>query len=243
MCGRFVQALSPEKIVQFFGAEPDSVARAVAAGPNYNVAPSQEVIDVVLTAAPGEVVPGSAPETPPRGRIARRIRWGMIMPWASSPDEGPRPINARAESVAYKQAFKAAFAARRSLVPADGFYEWAKREDGPKTPFYIRDATGDPLAIAAIWNEWRVPEGGHSIATCALVTVPAAAGLAEIHDRMPALLRPENFDTWLDPSNRNQSDLLELLMSTTDEGLEWYPVSRRVNSPSENDAALIEPGG
>ncbi len=243
MCGRFVQALSPEKIVQFFGAEPESVARAVAAGPNYNVAPSQEVIDVVPAEAEGNGGAGPVPGSHADGRLARRVRWGMIMPWASSPDEGPRPINARAESVASKPAFKAAFAARRSVVPADGFYEWARREGGRKVPYFIRDASGDPLAIAAIWSEWHGPGGESSITTCALITVPAAPGLAEIHDRMPALLRPEDFDTWLDPSNRDREGLVEMLMSTSGDGLEWYPVSRRVNSPSENDAALIEPVG
>ncbi len=239
MCGRFVQAMPPEKIVDFFGVDPSSVAEAVAGlRPNYNVAPSQQIINVLAAVDEGSK---SAAEYSTI-RIAQRIRWGMIFPWAKSLDEGPTPINARVESVASKPAFRAAFAEHRSLVPADGFYEWKKEPGGGKTPYYIKDASGDPLAIAAIWSDWRNPADDSTIRSCTLITVPASPGLNEIHDRMPALLREEDFSVWLDPNISDKDALLGMLVrSSGAKKLEWYPVDKRVNSPRVNDPELIRP--
>ncbi|MER3453794.1 MAG: hypothetical protein C4318_01370 [Acidimicrobiia bacterium] len=254
MCGRFVQALQPQKIVDYFGVDPSSIAKAVLE-PNFNVSPSQKILHVLANIERAHVEEGYSREQEwverERGsrstegdyevRIAERIRWGLVFPWAKSERSGPNPINARVESLTTKQTFRKIFLGQRSLVPADGFYEWRKVGSGRKIPYFIKSAADEPLAIGAIWSIWCPPDGGIPLRSCALITVPAPSELRDIHDRMPALVDPSNFDRWLDPEYSQAEVLLEMLRPTEAWMLEWYPVSPRVNNPSVNDPSLIVP--
>lgn len=196
--------------------------------PRYNVAPGQPVATV--RAQDGE-------------RRLSILRWGLIPSWSQLP-AARRPINARAETAAEKPMFRSAFRARRCLIPADGFYEWAQR-DGVKQPYFIARDDGGPMAFAGIWERWRVPEGeplprflagaapGEAVETFAILTTEASAAMARIHHRMPAILSPESFDPWLD------GQLVPLGPATTVE-LSLRPVSTWVNNPAHDDPRCVE---
>ncbi len=222
-------------MARLFGvAMPEGVA------PRYNIAPSQGVL--VARAAPDGA------------REAAVLRWGLIPSWAKDADIGNRMINARAESVAEKPAFRAAFRARRCLILADGFYEW-KSEAGGKQPYRITLADGGPFALAGLWERWAGPPGGgaqggeahggeaprgETIESCTIVTTEANARLEEIHHRMPVILAPGAFDAWLDPDTPG-AQAQALLKPYPSEALAYYRVSPRLNSPANDDPALIEP--
>ena len=163
------------------------------------------------------------------------VRWGLVPFWAKDLSIGSKMINARAEGIAEKPAFRAAFKARRCLVPADGFYEWQK-VDGGKQPMLIRLRSKSTFAFAGLWEVWRSPEG--PVETCTIVTTEPNAVTAPIHNRMPVILEPADYDRWLDPS---QPDAQALLRPCPDDWLEAYPVSTRVNTPRNDTADLIEP--
>jgi putative SOS response-associated peptidase YedK len=141
-------------------------------------------------------------------------------------------INARAETVAEKPAFRAGFAEHRCLVIADGFFEW-RHEGAKKTPFYVHQRSGEPFAFAGLYSDWTAPEGG-TVRTSAIVTTCAYALLAPIHDRMPVILRPEDYDLWLDPAVRDRDRIQRLLAPSDRDDLELYEVTTKVNSP-KND--------
>ena len=144
-------------------------------------------------------------ETPDGEREAAMLRWGLVPAWAKDPAIGSRMFNARAEGVADKPAFRAAFRRRRCLVPADGFYEWQPVAGGRKQPYFIRLASGAPLALAGLWEHWRGPDG-NAIATFTIVTTAANEAMRALHDRMPVLVAPADYDEWL--SSPNPSALL-----------------------------------
>lgn len=219
MCGRFTLTSSGRRLQERFGlaAAPPDVA------PRYNIAPSQPVL----------VIPNRT------ARLLRPARWGLIPHFAADPRVGHRQINARAESLAARPAFRAAFARQRCLIPADGFYEW-QRGGRARTPFYVRAGDGEPLALAGLWDVWRPPVG-EPIASCTIVTTRANARLAPIHDRMPVILPAAAWDAWLDPRERAPADLKPLLVPCPHEGLDVYEVSSLVNSPANEDPACIEP--
>ena len=181
MCGRFLLHAPVEVLQRAFGfAERPNLQ------PRYNIAPTQTVAIVRRKDDGG-------------GRELALVRWGLIPSWAKDASIGGRLINARAETVAEKPAFRGAFRRRRALVPADGFYEWRKREgDRPKQPLLIRRRDGQPFALAGLWEHWRGPEG--EVQTCTIVTTAANVVLAPIHDRMPVILDPASYDRWLDPA-------------------------------------------
>ena len=162
------------------------------------------------------------------------MRWGLVPSWAKDVGIGSRMINARAEGIAAKPAFRAAFRQRRCLVPADGFYEWQKVAGG-KQPMLIRLRSGDPFAFAGLWERWRGPDG--EVETGTIITTAPNAVTAPIHDRMPVILDPADYDRWLDPS---QPDAAALLRPCPDDWLTAIPVSTRVNSPKNDAADLIE---
>ena len=218
MCGRYTLATPLGELAEQFGFDgplPDL-------RPSYNVAPTQEVATVVEG---GE------------GRRLEMSRWGLIPAWADDPGIGARMINARSETVAEKPSFKKAFKQRRCLIPADGFYEWRK-ENGGKQPYYIRTQSGRPFAFAGLWESWS--RNGEGIQSCTILTTGANDFLQEIHHRMPVILPPEVYDLWLDPGIREPDQLLPLLAQYPGEAMEAYPVSRRVNSPSNNEPGCIE---
>jgi putative SOS response-associated peptidase YedK len=149
-------------------------------------------------------------------------------------------INARAETVAERPAFRAAFRSRRCAVPASGFHEWRRRANRPKRPFLIQRRDGRPMGLAGLWEAWTDPATGEAVTTCAIVTCPANELMAELHDRMPVILAPKDHDVWLDPADPRGA---ELLRSCPAEWLEAVPVSTRVNNPRNDDESAIQPKG
>lgn len=166
-------------------------------------------------------------------------KWGLIPFWAKDPKIGNNLINAKAETIAEKPSFKRAFAKRRCLIPADGFYEWQKRGKAPSQPMYIRRRDGGLFAFAGLWEEWKSPEG-EPIETCTIITVEPNELLSKIHNRMAAILRPGDEAAWIDPKS-GVDDLLQMLRPYDSDELEAIPVSRAVNSPAHDSAALIAP--
>jgi putative SOS response-associated peptidase YedK len=207
--------------------ERETLARAFGVSgvpelpPRYNIAPTQSVPAVRL--AGGE-------------RRMELLRWGLIPFWAKDPEIGYRMINARAETVAEKPAYREAFRRRRCLMVADGFYEW-KKLNGGKQPYYFRLRSGEPFAFAGLWERWEGPDG--PVESCALITTGPNAVVGEVHDRMPVILEPEDYGVWLEAED---PDLLRsLLRPYSGDGLVAYPVGRRVNNPRNDEPSVIEP--
>ena len=221
MCGRFTLATAPEIVAEFFDltAVPDL-------SPRYNIAPTQPAPAILVT-----------PEQ--ATRIFRPLRWGLIPGWAKDPAIGNRLINARAETVAEKPAFRSAFRRRRCLVVSDGFYEW-KKGPGRKRPFYIRMRDDKPFAFAGLWEHWE-SEDGTSIESCTLLTTRPNDLLRPVHDRMPVILDRADHDLWLDPAMDKVDRLAALLSPYPAEEMKAYPVGTRVNSPAQDDPSCIEP--
>jgi putative SOS response-associated peptidase YedK len=167
------------------------------------------------------------------------MRWGLIPRWAKDPSIGNRMINARAETVASKPAFREAFQGRRCLLPADGFYEW-KRCGARKQPMYLRMLDGRPFAFAGLWARWR-PEGGEPVESCTILTTEPNELVADIHKRMPVILPPQDYGPWLDPETRDPARLSGMLQPYSAEEMIAYPVSTRVNRPEHDDPDCVEP--
>lgn len=223
MCGRFSLTRGDRDEIE--NAFRVRLPSGTAWKPRYNIAPTQEVL-VILEDE--------------RGRWAELLRWGLIPSWASDPKVGNKLINARAETLFERPAFREAARRRRCLIVADGFYEWQKRPDGRRVPFYIRRRDGRLFGMAGIWETWKGPEG--PIQTCAVVTVEADDFLKPIHARMPAILSPQSYDAWLDPQNSRAADLVSLLRRPyPSEELECYPVSRRVNRAEYDGPECVRP--
>ncbi len=221
MCGRFV-LITPGEVL----AEQFQLGEVPALSPRYNIAPTQPVAAVRLARE------GTA-------RELVLLRWGLIPSWAKDPSIGPRLINARSETVAEKPSFRGAFKSRRCLVPADGFYEWQRQERG-RQPFFIRMSEGTPFAIAGLWEHWQGP-GGEVIESCTLLTTEANEIMRPLHDRMPVILNPKDYDLWLDPTVQKREALLPLLRPYAAEAMLAYPVRSVVNSPANDSPLCIEP--
>lgn len=215
MCGRYALHSLPEVIALQFGlaAAPQLKAR-------YNIAPTQ--IAPVVRLGAGEV------------RELAQLRWGLIPSWSKDPAIGARLINARAESVAEKPAFRNAFRHHRCLVPADGYYEW-KEEGGRKQPYLLRPENGGLFAMAGLWEQWRTLEG-ETAETFAVLTTVAVGAARRIHDRMPVILAPGDYEPWLTGPDPDQ-----LLRANPDVKFASMRVSTRVNSPRFDDPRCIEP--
>lgn len=221
MCGRYSLTTAPEAMRRLFRVKsplPNIPAR-------YNVAPRQDMPVVRLTN-------GSQ-------RELALLRWGLIPFWAKDEKIGYRTINARAETVDVKPAFRAAFRARRCLVPADGFYEWRK-ENGKKRPFSIVSKGAELMAFAGLWEHWRSPKTQEVIDTFTIIVTEANELLRRIHDRMSMILHPVEYDAWLGGSPSTAQALLRPFPS---DELNAYSVSTRVNNPANDDAACIDPIG
>jgi putative SOS response-associated peptidase YedK len=217
MCGRYTLRSPGPLIARIFGLAADP-----GLAPRYNIAPSQAV--AVVRQADGE-------------RRLDMLRWGLVPSWARDPSMGNRMINARGETVHDKPAFRTAFRRRRCLVPADGFYEWQQQDHG-KQPFYIRMREERPFAIAGLWEHWTGPDG-EPLETCTLITTAPNELLAPIHDRMPVILPPAAWTTWLDPDNQDTELLRALLLPYPANDMTAYPVGRRVNNPRSDDPECI----
>ena len=168
------------------------------------------------------------------------LHWGLIPSWAKDPKMGAKLINARAETVAEKPAFRTAFRQRRCLVLADGFYEWQTQENKKqKQPYYIRLNDWQPFAFAGLWERWQDAEG-EVIESCTLLTTEANELMCPIHNRMPVILDPKDYDVWLDPEVKQADVLQSLLHPYASEKMTAYPVSKAVNKPSNDTAECIE---
>ena len=219
MCGRYTLRTPVDSLVERFKIDeyPSSIR------PSYNIAPTQEVAAVVEE---------------DEERKLELLRWGLIPFWAKDPDIGSRMINARGETVSEKPSFRKAFKARRCLILADGFYEWQKIDNG-KQPYHVRMKDASPFAFAGLWEIWN--GDGDEVRTCAIITTEANDLMSEIHHRMPVILHPEDYEMWLDPSFEEKEPLSALLKPYPDEAMEAYPVSRRVNRPTNDEPGCIEP--
>ena len=220
MCGRFSLSSSPQRLRDRFAlaAAPDEVVA------HYNIAPSQDVL----------VIPNR------HQRLLRPARWGLVPWFAKDPSIGHRMINARAESLVQRPAFRELLERQRCVVPADGFFEWQRIDRKTRQPFHIRARDGEPLALAGLWDLWRTPDGD-KLASCTIITVPANGVVSPIHDRMPAVLSPEGVDVWLDPAPAPAGELAPLLAPAPDDSLVALPVSSRVNKPDHDDPECVQP--
>ena len=225
MCGRYVSASPADELARYFQADlPEQILE-----PSYNVAPTSEVYAV-------------------RARDGHRrmgtLRWGLIPFWAKDAAVGNRMINARAETVASKPAFRRPLERRRCLLPADGFYEWAKVPGvRTKQPYYVHRADGELVAFAGFWERWSDPAKPDAtpLYSCCLITTEPNAEMARIHDRMPVLLPPAVWDHWLDPEITDPDDLVPLLRPAPDGLLELRAVSAEVNNVRNQGPQLLEP--
>lgn len=227
MCGRFVSAWPPDELARYFAAEepPEALDRS------YNVAPTNDVYVVVEDGGL---------------RRLQTFHWGLIPFWAKDRKVGQKMINARAETLLEKNAYKRPFAKRRCIIPADGFFEW-KKVPGRKTkqPMYIHRTDGEPFAFAGLWELWK-PEATKDdestwIRSCTIITGEPNEAVAPIHDRMPVMLPPSAWDQWLDPGNDDVATLGKLLVPAPAQLITAHPVSTRVNRVTDKDGGLIEP--
>jgi putative SOS response-associated peptidase YedK len=220
MCGRFAFYSPAEATAALFGA-----AGSLDIGPRYNIAPTQDIAAVRDC------------ENPAAGRELVALRWGLVPFWAKDPAIGNRMINARAETVAEKPAFRAAYRRRRCLVLADGFYEW-HREGAAKIPYFISLASEEPFAFAGLWEHWHSKESGESLQTATLITTQANEFLAPLHHRMPVILGADLAERWLAGDDEPVANA-----TLACPRLRAWPVNRRVNNARNEGDELIEPDG
>ena len=217
MCGRYASSRKPDDLVGYFEVQ-DPPEETIPA--SWNVAPTDPVYAVIQR------------ET----RQLRVLRWGLVPSWAKDPKVGARFINARMESVATTNAFRVAYAKRRCLLPADGYYEW-KPEGTGKQPYFLSSTTGEPLAMAGLFEHWKRPDGTW-LSTCTILTTSAPDELGEIHDRTPLLVPKDLWSLWLDPAVTAPD---ALLVPGTPGVLDAWPVSLDVGNVRNNGAHLVVP--
>ena len=238
MCGRYTSTSAPADLARVFDVAPDDV-KAAELPLRYNVAPTQEVY-AVATRRPRE--DGEKPR-----RQLGAFRWGLIPYWAKDASVGNKMINARAEGIEGKSAYKRALVRRRCIIPADAFYEWQVRPGGAKrgnkAPYVIRHKDGSPLAFAGLWELWRPPDqpDAEPVRSCVIITTEANDLLAPIHDRMPVILPPAVWDQWLDPDNEDLTVIRGLLLPAPSDDFDVYPVSTQVNDVAHEGPELVTP--
>lgn len=266
MCGRYASARKRQELLEEFQVQADHVPEPLE--PDYNVAPTKPVYAVLDRSERTQHLESRERFERPEGgesggerdrtgsgqasvtRQLRVLRWGLVPSWAKDQSLGSKLINARVETVAVKPAFRRAFAQRRCLLPADGYYEWQVRDNGGvrtrKQPLFISPRGGCILAMAGIYELWRVPglPAGHADAwlwTASIITTRAAVGLGHIHDRMPMVVGRDHWAQWLDPANTGPRELSGLLIPAASVGLDVRPVSPAVGDVRNNGPGLIEP--
>jgi putative SOS response-associated peptidase YedK len=222
MCGRFAFFSAREAIVRMFELPPDTPEVEL----HYNIAPTQYVAAVRVDRE-GQ-------------RRLSMLYWGLVPSWAKDKSVGARMINARAETLRDKPAFRKAYERRRCLVLANGYYEW-QRIGARKQPWFIGLAGDEPFAFAGLWEGWRDPADGEWLRSCSIVTTTPAQSIAHLHDRMPVILPSSAHAAWLDPANDDLASLDAMLVPPPSAGLAARPVSTRVNSASIDERSLIDP--
>lgn len=221
MCGRFVRYTTPMDLAALYEIQDAPTAEA-----SYNIVPTESIVTIRLT-----------PEI--NKKEFALLKWGLVPSWAKDIKIGNKMINARAETVAEKPSFRVALRKRRCLIIADGFYEW-QRSVKPSRPHYFKMKDSIPFAIAGIWEQWEDPDK-KVIETCALLTTQANELMQPVHDRMPVILDPANYDLWLDRSMQEVEKLAHLYSPFSTERMETYEVSTIVNAPKNNDPLCIKP--
>jgi putative SOS response-associated peptidase YedK len=222
MCGRFAGFRPLEELIEHF---PIDVSK-VETSENYNVAPSREVLAVARYEGKNHLV---------------KFYWGLVPFWAKDKSIGNRMINSRSETAATKPSFRAAFRKRRCLILADGFYEW-KGDKGKKQPMFLTLPDGNPFAFAGLWEMWdNKGKEGTPFRSCTILTREASESVKPIHHRMPVILRPEAYEDWLNPQNRDINLLQSIIENKIYMELTSVPVSKQVNSVRNNDRNNILP--
>ncbi|GLZ05482.1 DUF159 family protein [Actinomadura sp. NBRC 104412] len=262
MCGRYATARARQELLDEFQVQLDAVENDLQ--PDYNVAPTKQV-PAVLTRVPKDAKDqaGESAGEEEAVRQLRTLRWGLVPSWAKDLSIGSRMINARMETVHEKASFRRAFAKRRCLLPADGYFEWytvQDQGDGPaadpdqkggkggkgrkkpqKQPFFIRPKDGGVMAMAGLYELWKDPETGEWVWTCTVITTDAPDDLGRIHDRMPMIVERERWDAWLDPALTDTETVRGLLVPAMAGTMDAYPVSKAVNNVRNNGPELIKP--
>jgi putative SOS response-associated peptidase YedK len=219
MCGRFTLRAPADRVKREFRLEEVSSVEA-----RYNIAPTQSVLAVRQTDDEREAV---------------MLKWGLIPSWAKDAAIGSKLINARSETVGEKPSFREAFKRRRCIIPADGFYEW-QRTGGRKQPYFFRLKDDRLFGFAGLWEKWRTPEG-EGLETCSILTTEANEALSMVHDRMPVILRPDDYELWLADDAGKQDLRKELLRPYPASEMTAYPVSAAINSPQHQGEELLRP--
>ncbi|MFV0445687.1 MAG: SOS response-associated peptidase [Planctomycetaceae bacterium] len=225
MCGRYNLRTTPAELAEVFGVAAATAPQQLLL--RYNIAPTQSVVAIRQQESDHTTQ-----------REVTVLQWGLIPSWSKDPKIGSRMINARSETAAEKPSFRAAFKRRRCLIPASGFYEWDQHTQ-PKQPYHITPTRGGLMAFAGLWERWS-PPGSEPLETCTILTTGATGTLSPIHDRMPVILPPEQFDQWLNaesPADKLQS----LLLPATEDLLELTPISTTVNNVRHAGPECIEP--
>jgi putative SOS response-associated peptidase YedK len=220
MCGRYASTLPPEMMAELY-----KLFNQIEMVPRYNIAPTQPV--AAIWESHGR-------------REAHFARWGLVPGWVKDPRDFPLLINARVETMAEKPAFRDALKHGRCIIPASGYYEWHTNPDKSKQPYYITMEDGRPMALAGLYASWMGPNG-EEIDSVATITVPTNPQLSVIHDRMPAILRGDEIDDWLNVREVRAHEAYQLALPLEDGVLKFHPVSKRVNSARDDDSGLIEP--
>jgi len=217
MCGRFALKTPPKKLAATFGVEEVPTVEA-----RYNIAPTQEILAV---------------QQSPDGREAKLLKWGLVPSWAKDTAMGARLINARSETVAEKPSFREAFKKRRCIIPADGFYEW-QRAGGRRLPFFFQMKDERPFGFAGLWERW---EGAHQevVESCTILTTQANEVLRPVHDRMPVILHPDDYELWLEIDERKIALVREILQPYPVEEMRAHRVSEEVNHIRNQGDGLI----
>lgn len=223
MCGRYVLDIDPADLMARFGLTVNEASEDVTC-PRFNIAPTQ-------------YVPVTYNETPEK---LSEAQWGLIPSWAKEPGIGSKMINARSETLTEKPSFRGLFKKRRCLVYATGFYEWRKEDAAGKvkTPLFVSLKSGEPYAMAGLWDAWKDPASGAWRRTCTVITTAANELMAQAHDRMPVILPREECREWL--LQDNPVALLALLKQYPAEAMQFWPVSKRVNTVWNDGADLVE---
>jgi putative SOS response-associated peptidase YedK len=223
MCGRLTQKADKEIIKKEFKVDSFSLPDVILK-PRYNIAPTQTIAAVLESG--GE-------------RIIDALRWGLIPSWAKDESIGNKLINARAETLGEKPSFKNAFRLHRCIIPASGFYEWQKNAKGAKQPFYFHLKDKEVFGFAGLYEQWLDKESGEQIETCSIITTEANKVLEPVHDRMPVILKPKDYEQWLDAKEKDTDKLQKLLAPYPAGEMDSYEVSKSVNTPSNDSPELI----
>jgi putative SOS response-associated peptidase YedK len=231
MCGRFSLATPPDRLAQLYDAQL-SLEGGPEDLPSWNVAPTREILGVSAD---------SRRDGPP-GRVLGAFRWGLIPSWASDVAIGNKLFNARAETVVTKPAFRAAFAARRLAIPADGFFEWRRGPVKLRQPYFFYRADGDPMTFAGLWEAWPDPRAasGSWVRSCTIITAEASSDMNGIHNRMPVVLERDTWDLWLNPRTARPDQLAPLLRPAPPGTLACHAVDPRVGNSNNDGPDLVE---